>query len=307
MNIVELKTKIITNDLPNILVFTGCETGIMDIYIKQIQNKLGYVLTKCEDVLSVFNLTSGNSIFNVKRLFIVTDDLVFLKQDNTWKKLNKVIGSNKIILKYHNYDARLSFWKNFEEETVIFEKMKEDILAKHLNKDYNLDLDKCLYISKNCDKDYIRCKLELDKVVNYARFNRLDNNTAFEKCKEVLCLDEDSNIFDFIKYISIKDYFNALRVLYLLKLSGESSLKILSLLYSNFKNILIAQTIHSAKNVQQNTGINYYTYQKAKELSGYYDNISIENILFIISQIEQGIKSGSIDESIAIDYFLSNL
>ena len=42
MNVAELKTKIIMNEIPSILIFTGPETGIMNIYINQIQQKLKY-------------------------------------------------------------------------------------------------------------------------------------------------------------------------------------------------------------------------------------------------------------------------
>lgn len=307
MNIAELKLKIVEKNIPNLLIFTGEETGIMDIYIKTIQEKLNFKITKCDTVLDIFNLTSGNSIFNISRLFIVVDDLTFLKKEDAWEKLLKINGNNKIILKYHNYDARLSFWKKFEKETVIFDRMKDNILANHLSKEYNINLDNCLFLARNCNNDYIRCKLELDKVVNYAKANNLSNDNAFEKCKNILCLDENSDVFDFIKYLSIKDYSNAIRVLNLLRLNSESSIKILSLLYTNFKNILIAQTISSAKNVQQNTGLNYYSYVKAKELSGYYDNTDLENILYNIMQAEQGVKSGILDDSIAVEYFLTNL
>ena len=98
MNIAELKTKIVVNEIPNILVFTGEEIGIMDIYIKAIQDKLKYQVSKIDTVLDAFNLSSGRSIFKVNKLFICVDDLTFLKQEQGWDNLSKVLGDNKIIL-----------------------------------------------------------------------------------------------------------------------------------------------------------------------------------------------------------------
>ena len=74
--------------------------------------------------------------------------------------------------------------------------------------------------------------------------------------------------------------------------------------FTNFKNVLIAQTIHNAKNIQQNTGINYYQYKKAKDKSGYYSNERLIDILYVIMNLEQGIKSGTIDQEFVIDYLI---
>lgn len=308
MNLIELKSKLILNEIPSILIFTGPELEVMNLYIKKIQEKLKYKVHKMESMVDVIRLSSGNSIFKVNKLFIVTDDNNFLKQNESWKNLNKLIGSNKLILKYHNYDARLSFWKNFENETVIFERMNNGVLSKHLNKEFNICNEYCSLLAQSCDNDYYRCKLELDKVINIAKTKNIDNDEAFRVClNNVLCLDNDSDIFDFVKYILTRNFNEALRIYNNLKRNNEPSLKILTLLYTNFKNILIAQTINNARNIQQNTGLNYYSYIKAKELSGYYSDNHIENILYEIMNLEQGIKTGKIDSSIVVDYLFSIL
>lgn len=308
MNLIELKSKLILNEIPSILIFTGPELEVMNLYIKKIQEKLKYKVHKMESMVDVIRLSSGNSIFKVNKLFIVTDDNNFLKQNDSWKNLNKLIGSNKLILKYHNYDARLAFWKNFENETVIFERMNNSVLSKHLNKEFNICIEYCSLLAQSCDNDYYRCKLELDKVINIAKIKNINNDEAFRLCLEdVLCLNNDSDIFDFVKYVLTRNFSEALRIYNNLKKNNEPSLKILILLYTNFKNILIAQTINNTRNIQQNTGLNYYSYMKAKELSGYYSDSHIENILYEIMNLEQGIKTGKIDSSMVVDYLFSIL
>lgn len=308
MNIAELKTKIVMNEIPNILVFTGEEMGIMDIYIKAIQDKLKYQVSKIDTVLDAFNLSSGRSIFKVNKLFICVDDLTFLKQEEGWDNLSKVLGDNKIILKYHNYDARLGFWKKFQQETVIFERMNNNILAQHLSKEYDLSIENAMLLGASCNNDYIRCKLELDKVNDFANSKSISMNDAFKSCyNNVLCLDVDSNVFEFVNSVLTRNYTKILIFYSNLKAKNEPVVKLLSLLYNGFKNLLIAQTITSSKNIQQNTGLNYYSYIKAKEISGYYNIIELENILYIIMELEQGIKTGIIDDSIAIDLLFKNL
>lgn len=308
MNVAELKTKIITNELPSILIFTGPETGIMNIYINQIQQKLKYKVHKVDSVEDVFKLSSGNSIFKINKLFIVTDDLVFLKTEEAWNNLSKVLSTNKVIFKFHNYDSRLGFWKYFEKETVVFERMSNNVLSNHLSREYNISLENCSLLAKNCDNNYIRCQLELNKVINFAKAHNITNDSAFKTCyNNVLCLDINTDIFDFVNAVLTRNYKKMLKLYSNLKRQNEPVVKLISLLYNGFKNVLIAQTISNAKNIQANAGINYYSYIKAKETSGYYSNVEIENILYLLMKLEQGIKTGSIDDSIVVDYLFVNL
>lgn len=308
MNLIDLKSNIILKQIPDILVFTGPEIEVMNIYINKIQELLKYRVHKLDSVLDVVKLSSGNSIFKVNKLFIVTDDTSYLKKNDSWENLRKILGSNKLILKYHNYDGRLAFWKFFEKETVIFERMNNNVLANHLSKEFELPLEYCSLLANNCNNDYCRCKLELDKMINFAKLKHLSKEDAFKMCLEdVFCIDNNVDIFEFVSKILTRNYSTALDLYDKLKKSGEAPLKLLTLLYVNFKNVLIAQTISSARNIQQNTGLNYYSYMKAKELSGYYSNTEIENILYEIMNLEQGIKSGFIDNSIVIDYLFSIL
>lgn len=308
MNLAELKSKIVTNDIPKFVIFTGPETGIMDIYLKNIKDKLKYQFHKLETVADVFRYCSGNSILKTNKLFLVVDDLSFLKNEDAWKNIVNVLGTNKLILKYHNYDARLSFWKKFETETVIFNRLSSNILANHLSKEFDISIDNCLKLACNCDNDYVRCQLELDKVINYAKSKNISNETSFDECyNSSLCLDINADVFDFINSVLTKNYKKMFILYDSLKRSNESVVKLLSLLYNGFKNVLIAQTISNPKNIQQNTGLNYYNYVKAKEMSGYYSNVTIENLLYVIMYLEQGIKSGQIEDDIAIDYLFVNL
>lgn len=309
MNLVELKSKIVNNDISNLLIFTGPETGVMNTFINNIINKLKYPCNKSNSVQDVIQLCSGNSFFKSKKIFIVIDDNDFLKADKAWDNIRSILKDNILILKYHTFDSRLSFWKKFEQDTVIFDYLHPDVLCKHLNKEYNLELENCKYLIDNIGNDYIKCQLELDKIKSLAQAKNIDINTAFERSKNtnILCMDNNTNLTDFIEAILVKNYEKMFIFYRDLQQSGEPIVKIVNLLYNSFKNVLIAQTISNPRNIQQNTGLNYYSYQKAKEFVGYYSNIEIEDLLYKLMKIEQGIKTGSIDQDISIDYFLTCL
>lgn len=309
MNLVDLRSKIITNEIPNFLVFTGPETGVMEIYLKQIVQKLGCKVSKVESVESIFKLCSGSSLFNLPKLFVVTDDLTFIKEDSGWDKIESILGKNKLILKYHNYDSRLGFWKRFQDSTVIFDFMNNTVLANNLSRQYKLDIQNCSLLASACGNNFVRCQIEMDKVIRYSKIKNLSLDKAFEYCRNngVLCLDVDYNLEDFVQAYLTRNYKKILILQDILQRSSEPVVKILNLLYNGFKGVLIAQTIHSAKNIQQNTGINYYAYLKAKEVSGYYSNNEVEFILYTLMKLEQGIKTGLIGEELVLDYLVSNL
>lgn len=304
MQVIELKSKIILNEIPNFLILTGEEFVVLRYFVENIIKKLkDFKVMKPESVKDVIPLC-GKSFFNVKKLFIVTDDENFLKDEKNWDKVQHLLGDNKLILVYHNYDGRLGFWKHFDY--VFFEYLESRILCNHLNKDFGLSLGNCQRLINLCGNDYSRCKLELDKVKNYAQYTKINLDDAFEKCADnVICVDYNFNIIDFVDYVLQKDFKMALKILKLLK--DEPSLKILSFIYNGFKGMLIAQTIYNAKNIQQNTGLSYVLYKKYRSMVGAYSDSEIEMILLNIMHIEQNIKKGILDEKIAIDYFLNFL
>ena len=307
MNIAELKMGIVTNSIPNFLVFTGPELEVMNIYIKNILTKLGssFCVHKTASVKDFIKKSPTKSFFVNKSIYIITDDEDFLKQDNAWDTVKSLTSDNKkLILKYHINDQRLSFWKHFKEDVVVFDKLSDKVLSKNLHKEYGLSLDYCLKLALNCDRDYYRCKLELDKVSTFAKVNKISLEDAFNECFDtVIHKTVEQSIFEFSDALLTKDFSKAV-LLYRDIKETEPPIKLLSILYTNFKNVLIAQTIHNAKNIQQNTGINYYQYKKAKDKSGYYSNERLIDILYVIMNLEQGIKSGTIDQEFVINYLI---
>ena len=132
---------------------------------------------------------------------------------------------------------------------------------------------------------------------------------AFAECfnTNVLCIDLNTGILDFIDSLLRRNYSIAFNLYTKLIQQGEPELKIISILYSSFKNVLVAQTMSSGKNIQQNSGISYYAYNKAKEFVGNYTNDELENILYILMDLEQGIKTGKIPNEFSLELFLINL
>ena len=80
----------------------------------------------------------------------------------------------------------------------------------------------------------------------------------------------------------------------------------MSLLYNNFKIILLIQSCKS-NDIEKTTGLKSNEIYFNKDKIGYYSIGELVNALRIIQKTEEGIKTGKIDEEISIDYVLDNI
>ena len=307
MNIQELQKQIIDKELNNLYVFLGDEIAVQKIYINKIKEITGLELQYVEDLKSIYNKLSSNNIFNVKKLYVVIDDIDLTKQEKIWQDLQLKINDNIIIFKYNNLDKRSKFYKYFTQKIVEFNKLSNEVLTQYIKKEISLNNKNCEELINICGNNYNQILLEIDKIKNYSNpldsddylFEQLNNQGAFHK--------EISDItFDFIEKVLKRD----IKAIYELRKKliqiGESNIKLLSLLYTNFKTILLIQSCNS-KDICKTTGLQYYQVKYNQDKLDYYTISELVNILRNIQKVEKGIKTGTIDEVISLDYLLVNI
>ena len=172
--------------------------------------------------------------------------------------------------------------------------------------------ENCKKLIDICNSSYNQILLELDKIKqfnnmygqdSYSKVNNifedLDNRGAFHK--------EISDItFEFIEKVLKRDIEAVYDLRKKLIQIGESNIKLLSLLYTNFKTILLIQSCKS-NDVCKTTGLQYYQVKYNQDKLNYYTIRELVYVLKLIHKIESGIKTGKIDEQISIDYLLINI
>lgn len=308
MNIQELQKQIINKNLDNLYIFLGYEIAIQKIYINKIKEITGLELQYVEDLKSIYNKLSSNDIFNTKKLYVVIDDIDLIKQEKIWQDLQNKINNNIIILKYNTLDKRSKFYKQFETNIVEFNKLSDDVLTSYIKKELPaLNNDNCKKLIDICESNYNQILLEIDKIKNYS--NPLDNdNYLFEQLDKCGAFHKEvSDItFEFIKKVLKRDIASIYTLRKKLIQINESNIKLLSLLYNNFKIILLIQSCNS-KDICKTTGLQYYQVKYNEDNLNYYTVGELVNILRIIQKIEKGIKTGTIDEIISLDYLLVNI
>lgn len=307
MTIQELQKQIINKQFNNLYVFLGEEIAVQKIYINKIQELTNLELTYIEDIKSIYNKLQSNNILNIKHLYVVIDDIDLVKQEKIWSDLESKTNGNIIILKYNNLDKRSKFYKQFSSKLVEFEKLSDIVLTKYIQKELTLNTNNCKKLIDICNSNYNQILLEIDKIKNYDNFfdnddylfTELDNKGAFHK--------EISDItFDFIEKVLKRDIKAVYELRKKLIQIGESNIKLLSLLYTNFKTVLLIQSCKS-NDICKTTGLQYYQVKYNQDKLNYYSIGELVYCIKLLQYIESNIKQGLLDEAISIDYFLINV
>lgn len=311
MNIQELQKQIINKQFDNLYIFQGEEIAIQKIYINKIAELEELEIQYVEEYKQIHNSLKVNNLFNTKKLYIILDDLDILKQENVWQNINP--NENILIFKYNNLDKRSKFYKQFEDKIVEFEKLSDEVLIKYIQKDLpNMYNENCKKLIDICNSNYNQILLEVDKI---KQFDNLYGDKEYSKINNIF-LDlehkgafhkEISDItFTFIEKVLKRDIKQVYDLQKKLKQIGESNIKLLSLLYNNFKIVLLIQSCKSS-DICKTTGLNNGQVYYNKDKVNYYSTGELVHALRLIQQIESGIKKGTIDEVISLDYLLVNI
>jgi DNA polymerase III delta subunit len=157
-----------------------------------------------------------------------------------------------------------------------------------------------------CDNDYSRILLEIDKIKRYSQ--ELTNDQAFEKLVEEGAIYQPPKdaIFAFVDAVlkrQVKKVYELLAQCYAI---GEANMVILSVLFSNTKQVLQVQTCRS-QDIVKSTGLTAWQVKCAKDKCGNYTNGELVNIIRLIQKVQKGIITGQIEDNLAVEYLLVNI
>lgn len=314
MEIQELKAAIKSNELfskfGNLIIFTGEESTLQTLYCKQIAKAIKGGICFCDnDYLSIKKSLANNSPLNPVKVYVIHDSSQFLKNEDLLEIAKHNIAEGKIlILIFHKIDKRKSFFKDNKNIICEFEKMTTNQLCNIIKKQLpDLSNSNCEIFCQLVNNDYGRLLLELDKLKiledrsESYQLPITTDNIFLNALKENLIYQEISDTsFELLDAILEKNSKKAFTLLDELRHFETDSFKVLGLVYSNLKNMLL---INSGAN------LNINSFVKSKLLKA-KNNFSITQLirgLKEILNIEQGIKSGKIDNDMALEYMLIKL
>jgi DNA polymerase III delta subunit len=303
--------KISGNDIPHYLVLYGQEQTVLDMYIKQIVSMTQSQAVYVDTVASVIKQCGKKSLNKSVKCYIVSDDLSYLKAGTVWDKIKKDFKKSKdyLILRYHTLDKRDKFSHNNKENLTEFAHLSAEVLQQYIYKDLpDLSEKNALSLIDYCNYDYGRILMEIDKIKQYMSvrtdltvdscFNQLDRQGLFHK--------EIGDITFELTNAVLGGYTDqAIVKLDEAKRKNEPAMMIASILYNGFRNLLAYQGLGKNKQgAMERTGLTKgELYGCSKNIGGYSLSEVKRNMLFC-QQVESGIKTGLIDEDIALDYLV---
>ena len=88
---------------------------------------------------------------------------------------------------------------------------------------------------------------------------------------------------------------------------NENPLGIISLLYTNFRSMLLVQSAGKGADITKRTGLTPWQVKLAKEKGVHYNIGELVRAIRIIRETEKGIKTGAIEQTMSLDYILANV
>lgn len=314
MTIIDLKDQIIKNNLSNFYVFTGNEIGIINIYLKQMSNKLGLPITRADSVLSIYGKCQGGSLFGDSTgFYVIRDDKDFMKQEQLFDTIKTSIRKNVIVLLYDKIDSRLKFGKHFKDDIVAFEKLTPNVLKSYIKKEIPLSDKNIETLMDICCGSYDMCMLEIDKIKQYTDSlyllcNKKDYDTGFSellKCG-VIYQQEETDVFKFTDAVCNRNKKLAFELEQVLMANNNSSINILGTLYNSMKSVMLIQVCES-KNISEVTGLDNRLIYFNKKYVGKYSSGELVKAIKLISKVIEGVKNGWIDDVYATKFVLVNI
>lgn len=303
-----LKQEILDKKLRPYYIFTGDELALQDIYIEKIKELCGLNLVRADSVASIFTKLTAKTLIKARpSLFVIRNDEDWYKAESSWKKLlNTNLKGNVLILLYSGVEKSSKFCKFHADILTQFDYMGESILKNRLNAITGMPLPYCADIVKLCGNNYGRIKNELYKLQKFAVANGYSWNTAYLEAKKNNMIHEEIGdiIFEFTSAVENRNIKKAYELWPKMKYTGDGPMRVLSVLYNSFRQILMVQSTPMDMRTEQVLGLNpkqiYITSQKCDK----YNTFELVHIVKTLRYLEKGIKIGTVAEEFAMDYLM---
>lgn len=285
MDINQLRSELENGTKRSFYIFTGDEKRGIEKFIQRIdQNAI-----TLDSFQQLWTKLTNKGLFKTKETYVLYNSEE--AAEVSIKKLLSQIGSNRVILVYDSVDMRKKFFKEGKPYITEFKKLSDSQLMQYVMNKIDVSKQLAFVIVKYCNNEYSRIELELNKL------QHLEGEITLDIVNELITPPAEDRIFDMIDCVAKRDREGAFSIYYDLIELKESPIKIISLLYSKFKQLFLVQTYFKfdTNTIMEKTGLNYGQVQYTRNVVGSFTNRELLNILKDIQQAEVGVKTGKIE------------
>lgn len=313
MEITELKSDIQSKSLKSFYIFTGEEWKVQDIYLSQMA-KLFDKTVYLDSVSELFPKLTRPAFIKQTCLYVVRDDKEFMTDEKMQNKVIELLNDNTLVLRISSVDKRMKFFKTYSNSLIEFNTLEHAVLARYLKREINMSDKNIDLLMEVCEYNYGRCLLEIDKIRRNFSIAETDGyDMSFDESFKIL-LSEGviyeppyDAIFDFVDNVLKRNVNIAFDLLQQCYDVGEATLVMLSVLYTNAKQVLQVQSCADKSNLSDVTGLTAWQIKQAKSKCNYYSIGELVYMLKLIRKIEKGIKTGQMEEQYAMQYLLAQV
>ena len=312
MEVTELKHDIQSNKLKQFYIFAGEEWKVQELYLQQMAKKFDsrvYV----ESVSDIFRRLTKASFIKQTCLYIVRDDKEFMTTETMQNSVFNLLHDNTLVLLVSSVDKRMKFFKTYNNSLIEFNTLEHAVLARYVKREIMLSDKNIDLLIELCENNYGRCLLEIDKIRCYCSMAEGDGydmswDESFELLlsKGVIYEPPYDAIFDFVDNVLRRNVNVAFDLLQQCYEVGEATLVMLSVLYTNAKQLLQVQS-YKGSDISKSTGLTAWQIKCAKKRCNYYSVSELVCMLKLIRTVEKGIKTGRMEEEYAMQYLLANV
>lgn len=307
MELVDLMKRISSNDIPHFLILFGEEQTILNIYLTHILEVTNTKRISADSVSYIMQNINKKRFDKSVRLYVVQDDMTFLRAEDSWETVRNTPTKDYIILRYHSLDKRSAFVKKNQQNLVEFARLSKEVLQTYISKDLpDLSEKNSSKLVEYCNYDYGRILMEIDKIKQYSSvrtdltidscFMQLDKQGLFHKEIGDITFELTNAVLGGYPETAIQKLGEAKR-------KGEPAMMIVSILYNGFRNLLAYQGLGSNKQgAMERTGMTKGELYGCTKNVGGYSIAEVKRNMLKCQEIESGIKMGTIDEDIALEY-----
>ena len=302
MDITELAQQIKSNTLQDYYVFTGLEVQIMRQYIQAIAKHKSAEVCTMDSVEDYVNSDNAHKLLGNARICVFYESDIRILQQYENAKNGKLKGKNDIcIFVFGKLAKNTKGYNQAKDRIVEFNYLSDEVLLKYLLRDTKLSEAECKKLITVCENDYSRILLEIDKV------NR-SNKTVHELTADgTIYTPPTDAVFNFVD--AVLEYKPKLSYKLLAEsyACGEATLVLLYNLYNGAKHTLQVQSLRGRqiKDICASAGLTAFQVKCALKHTDIYSNQDLIFLMRLVQKAESGIKSGKIDEDIAVRYVLS--
>ena len=286
LGLLDLQTQIREDNLLPFYIFTGEEIELQNIYLKQMGN-----VVRIDSVADVYNKITSKLISSKFTIYVVRDDMDFIKSEKTWSNISNKIRNAVLVVQVTTTSKCKKFIKELNDCVVEFNHMTTKQLLNVVNMDCSVSNKQ--YFIEACNND-------LNTINNYLDIFKRAGITELNKkiVDEYIPTKEDVTVFQLADAVMKKDEQIVFKLLDQLLEDKNNVMGIIYAIYSQLHKCVLVEGYRGERDIAKVTGINSWICNNIIR----YNRISPPRLLTalrLVQKYDKGVKTGKYDGVVA--------